>query len=234
MERAGMTTPPLHGHCRSTVLPVLGSVGALLGGPEQPEGPTSFDPVKHARAVSYVGTTAQEMRGVFDKLRDPDLVRWLGANPVDELVVASRTTEGGNGAYSESRGRLQLAHERNSKKFGKTYASGETFSVAQLGATKDDAVAATLHHELGHHFYHSAPESVRNASARAYAANKKAGEFFTKYAGVSEGEHFAEAFAAYFLHPELLKEHAPRSFRMVETALAAGGLKPPKGGTRGP
>jgi hypothetical protein len=233
MERAGMTTPPLHGHCRSTVLPVLGSVGALPGGPQESAGPATFDPTVHARGVSYAGTSAEKMRPVFEKLRDPDLVRWLGANPIDELVVTPRTTEGGNGAYSESRGRLQLAHERNAKKFGKTYAPGETFSVAQLGATKEDVIAATLHHELGHHFYHTAPEAVRNAAARAYAANKKSGEFFTKYSGVSEGEHFAEVFAAYFLHPEILKEHSPRAYKMVEAALDAGGLKP-KGGKRGP
>jgi len=29
LEKAGLTTPPLHGHCRSTVLPVLGSVQVL-------------------------------------------------------------------------------------------------------------------------------------------------------------------------------------------------------------
>ena len=113
LEKAGLTTPPLHGHCRSTALPVLGAVQVLPGGPGQealgaplaPEkAPMPPKPVKvptlQKPPVPSPFAALVEREGLKDERRGPSGVNAVYVAEVDgqKVYVKPAATRGVNGA----------------------------------------------------------------------------------------------------------------------------------------
>lgn len=180
---------------------------------------THFGSLKIKGGVDRVA----ELQNVLRQVDDPGLLRWMEKNPIKELVFSSRTSAGGNGSYNAKKYRLQLAADRDESKLGKTFVPGKTFSFAQLGRTKSEAIASTLYHEIGHH-------AMYELRGKAFASVKKTfddlnGKTATKYGRMNASEHFSESFAAYFQHPEKLKSASPKAYRMVDRAVRSLGIR---------
>ena len=177
----------------------------------------------HVQKVRIRDSSADTLAAVLSKVDDPGVLGWMKRNPIGELVFAKKTSEGGNGSYSASRVRLQLGHDRDPSKYGKEYVPGKTWSVSQLGKTRDDAIAGTLLHEIGHHVWKKAGDSVRSDATSTFA--KLGDRTFTKYGRVSATEHFSESFSAYFRHPKLLKKSSPEAYGMIDRTVKRMGMR---------
>jgi hypothetical protein len=184
---------------------------------------TGFRLSEHVKKVRIWDSDGEHLAEVFSHVKDPGLLAFLKKNPIGELTFSAKTSAGGNGSYSASMNRLQLGHDRDPSKYGKSYTAGKTFSVSQLAKTKNGAIAATMVHEIGHHVWKKSSESVR-ADARS-TFEKLGDRTLTKYGRVSASEHFSESFAAYFIRPKLLKRESPDAYRMVKRAVKANGIR---------
>lgn len=178
---------------------------------------------EHVQKVRIRDASAEQLSSVLSKIDDPGVLAWMKRNPIGELVFAKKTSEGGNGAYNAKKNRLQLGHERDPSKFGREYKPGKTFSVSQLGKTREDAIAGTMLHEIGHHVWKKSPDSVRSDARSTF--DKLGDRTFTKYGRVSASEHFSESFSAYFRHPKLLKRESPEAYRMISRAVKSAGIR---------
>jgi hypothetical protein len=60
-----------------------------------------------------------------------------------------------------------------------------------------------------HEISHTVDDNIPNVFGRP--------PYITDYAAQSQKEDWAESFAEYFLHPEILREKAPRKFKAIKT-----------------
>lgn len=180
---------------------------------------------RHVQNVKIKGNAeaADRLKDVLSKISDPGVLRWMERNPLKQIVFAPRTSEGGNGAYNRKKERIQLAYDRDPSKIGKEFKPGKTFSFSQLGKSRNDVVAGTLLHEIGHHVMHKASPKVRDDIASTFASLK--GNTATRYGRMNASEHFSESFAAYFQHPKILKKHSPKAYEMVDRAVRSAGIR---------
>lgn len=179
----------------------------------------------HFGNVRIKGTveTASTLRDLLSRIDDPGVLKWMKKNPLKEILFASRTTEGGNGAYSRKKERIQIAYNRDTSKFGKEFVPGKTFSFSQLGKTRNEVIAGTLLHEIGHHVLSKASPKVQ-ADARA-TFDSLGGKTATKYGRMNHSEHFSESFAAYFQHSSKLKSASPKAYAMIDRAVRSVGIR---------
>lgn len=167
--------------------------------------------------------TVETLKSVLSQINDPGVLKWMEKNPLKEIVFASRTSEGGNGAYSRKKERIQLAFDRDESKMGKTFKEGKTFSFSQLGKTRNEVIAGTLLHEIGHHAMNKASPAIRDDIRSTF--DSLGGKTATKYGRMNSSEHFSESFAAYFQHPKKLKSASPKAYALVDRAVKSLGIR---------
>lgn len=276
--RPKMTTVPLDQIGKGEESPPK---GAQVQVPERIAEP-AFDIARHVKKLQI--EPRENVDGdVYESLRQithPSVIRFLDDAPLTAFVTRARTHVpggGGEAAYGTYwNGVIEIAAKSDRKVFDRSYAPAKYWSAEDTvrkpngfldtngswttttGARSfQDALDATVIHELGHHVHlHGAgPEGneslwdkpeQKEAAQRARAQFKEVDDIvadaydrrqanknppISRYATTNHKEYFAENFAAYHKHKDLLEKHDPTGYRMVERVLKirGEGLTPKKG-----
>lgn len=143
-----------------------------------------------------------------------------------------------SGVYDASTRKIQVRQDRKEGSWGKSFAPGEIHSMSQAARTKDQAVARTLLHEIGHHLYHQ-DAKLYKAAEKAYNSHQpkdvvqpngktktvfqtKPG--FSKYAMKSPSEYMSEALVAFVFHGKALKQYDKAAYNLAAKMVQTRGL----------
>lgn len=143
-----------------------------------------------------------------------------------------------SGVYDASTRKIQVRQDRKEGSWGKDFKPGEVHSMSQCARTKDQAVARTLLHEIGHHLFHQ-DDKLYKAAQKAYDSHgpktvtKKDGKEqtvfstkpgFSSYAQKSASEYMSEALVAFMFHRKALKEYDPAAYKLASRMVQTRGL----------
>jgi SPP1 gp7 family putative phage head morphogenesis protein len=154
----------------------------------------------------------------------PGVAEYLEKHPVPRLEVVSSLRNAG-GDYLPSTRRIRLSVKKGTLDLrGETLVPGETFTISRCAKTETERVARTFTHETGHFIHmHDFDPKVDAVVKKAWLDPGR--KPLTRYASEYDPrEYFAESFSAYTFHREVLKEHDPVGFTMVEDVLRLRGI----------
>jgi SPP1 gp7 family putative phage head morphogenesis protein len=227
--------------CRCVAYPVLPELdddeteagGAGDGGGEKPptpaepsddEEPSGLTEGVHASSIVFDGISRELGEAILSDLH-PDDLALLETAPIQKLSLLKQARIDGdpvNGSYHFGTKELALTADRPSWTYGSgPLQPGRSWSISSAAATEREAAQHTFTHELGHHVHGSADKygEATNLIIRAFTKAKQAGTVLTQYARSSHFEYFAESYAAYRHHGEVLLRHDPIGHKMVEDVL---------------
>lgn len=228
LQALGCCSPPLHPHCRSTIVPGSARVFSMPTSPPALDAPSAppvapiiptRDPLEegiHFRKLRS-GLSTQDTERFLDRAGFAWVRDVLERFPISNLVLEP-TMENLNGSYMLGGREVSVNFGRDSSTFGKPFTAGTSWSVSSGAETLDDAVMRTFMHELGHHLHQTdirLTKDIDSIIGTAFASSSPV----TEYAQANAQEYFAESFAAYVFERAILEAHDPVGFGMVEAVL---------------
>lgn len=253
LEAMGVTVPPLHGNCRSTIIPAGVDGGEETSAPPRPPAPAAetpeppkpkeptpaqepayAQPVKgvHIAALSSaVGAeTSSAVLGVLDQ---HSLLPFLEKHPLTEVSISGSSLRGNeNGLYRALMGRegeastaprIFVRGPLPAARYGQEFTAGQNFSMTESAKTEKEAMQRVLLHEYAHHVQFSVTDSKLNDLIHKTYISAKT-KPITRYAATDPGEYFAETFTAYFTMSAELKAYDPAGFKLVKAVLKQRGI----------
>lgn len=136
------------------------------------------------------------------------VVREVSDSEMDQLV-ADDEGDGGQGGKNDDSVVDGYYHEGRG-------ARDETPTITLRRTMPEDEAAFVFTHEYGHYvWYKVLTRQQRNDYVSLWRILKRSGELISRYAGDSDEEGFAEAFAHFLRKPARLRNLDPRSYRFL-------------------
>jgi hypothetical protein len=175
-------------------------------------------------------SSAKRAADLLERLAFPWVLDFLKRVPLDRLDMKPKLIGRAMGSYIRMGTRtrvLQLATGRGKETWGETMSPG-VWSVSKTGKSQREAITRTFVHEMAHHIHlhdwATGGQAFFGVDALVRSAFVRTKGPLTQYGQSSPAEYFAESFAAYVFHPELLKNTDLNGFDMVEDVLALRGI----------
>jgi hypothetical protein len=169
------------------------------------------------------GVHAQNITTTLSKKRTRAILRVLNAAGLEEYLKHFPLGQIGfvvfedptlMAFYSPSTKTLLVNSQRANNTFGTTFAAGRTETVSAGAATKDEALARSLLHEMGHHLFYSSIFST-NLESEIRQAFETAKPISIR-ASRNWQEWLSECFTAFHFENLALQKHDPVGYAMIE------------------
>lgn len=168
---------------------------------------------------------------------------FLTKNPLYSLTVQEYLKEDAGGLYFQGGDSIQIK-----TKVGETFLTELPFRPGKSGGTYDlstsveDRRDLVMIHEFGHHIhltgfedkytgitegseFQNVDKVVQHAFDESQKRANPEDRAITKYGSTNHYEFFAESYTVWRREPEVLKEHSPMAYAMVEQVLKLRGIR---------